>query len=405
MLESNQKKSLASFSIEYYLPFYLVLTQYKFGPLPLGDIGIIICAFISLRNNKWKININNAIKPFVIFIFYVLIRDIIRILFAPDFLQSSINSIISIAIYSVIVISVCSSDFNENKLYKTWKIAGAIYIFGLLYHLISIFVFKKNVVTISLIPGYEIRPEAIYSRSSRPLSFFAEPASFVTSMIPLLFMSLRFKEYKWAVVSTVSILASTSTVGVVLCIVLWTCSLISKGISLRSRVSIIVIATLIVIAFSSFSVFNYGLSKALDVADGGGTFGSRVLAGFEIIRSLNFESLLFGSVFFYPINYVRTNISSFSSESYALKLLARNYMYLSAFSNLIFSYGLIGLILFIIPYVNLIRHKNYKAKMYVVVLLVGILGERIYLNVSYFMTLIILFLYASEIYKPEIKRV
>ena len=124
-----------------------------------------------------------------------------------------------IVIYFLVFI-ICSQSLDEDRLFKVWKIAGVIYALGLLIQVIQIYFLGQRIAPISIIPGYELRTEGNIAQL-RPSSFFAEPASFVIAMLPLEFLSIKRKDYKWAVFTTISILLSASTVGIILSVILW----------------------------------------------------------------------------------------------------------------------------------------------------------------------------------------
>ena len=229
----------------------------------------------------------------------------------------------------------------------------------------------------------------------RPVSFFSESSSFVTAMIPLLFMSLRNEDYLWSIITTVSLLLSTSTTAVVLCIGLWIFFLFQRNGNVKVKIIVTIIIIAFVAAYLTMPIFSDSYQKLLQVTEGGSTMGSRVYASFDVVKSMKGSELLLGSFSYHqPLNYVSANLSNFAYDSFAIKLLNRGYMYLNTFATLMFSYGILGLVLFLNPYFNLFKLKDYGARGYIVVLFIGIFGERYILNAPYYMSLMLVLLYA-----------
>lgn len=381
--------------IEYLLPFFILLSQYQVGVLNISYFLLVIIGVIFTFERALKISFPSYYKLFAIFLFYIIIRDLIRIALGTDNFQTQINRIFEYFVVYIFVFIVCTQNFSEDKLYKVWKIAGVIFAIGLVYQFVQIYFFGKTILPISIIPGYSIRPPELISQS-RPSSFFAEPAAFVNAIIPLEFIALKRKDFNWAIFVTISILLSGSTTGVILSILLWTIKLLNNEISLRTRFMMIIIALSMCLLFINLNIFSVSLTKFLDVLNGGSTFGSRILVGFEVVKRQSLIELIFGTNYNDVEHFVTDHIGQFSNSLYVITYWKNDRLFLNTFSRLIFQYGIIGFVLFISPLLLFLKKHNYEAKMLVMITIVALLGQTILLNSYYFMLIVLLLLYRQK---------
>ena len=395
MAQANVRENRKHY-IEYFLPFIVLLSPYRFGPVSADTIGLAIVAFLVALQNHGRIKIIKEIRPFLFFWGYVVIRDIFRMVLGTDPLQTQINRMVEYLISFILLIIVCSEEFDDDKLYKVWKIAGLVFGLGLLYHFVQIYILGQRVVPISLIPGYSIRSDDTIG-TIRPCSFFPEPASFVNAMVPLEFLALRKRDFKVAIFTTISILISTSTVGIILTVVLWATSFMQKDLKVRTKVFMIILSIGIVFAFANLDLFGASLTKLLLAAEGGSTFGSRVTGSFEVIGAESLFEKIVGTNYNEVNRYIDTHSSLFASRS-IVQIYWRGgtgNVFLNTFGQLFFRYGLIGFILFLSPLISFLRSQNYQAKAYVVMVIVAIFGQTMLLNSYYFMTVAFLILFAK----------
>ena len=381
--------------IEVFLPFFHLLSQYSIWILSIGSIVLIFIAGLSLVKLSGKIKVLDSYKQYIAFLGYVVIRDIIRAGLGPDLFQTQLNRMIEYIVLYILVFIICSQALDEEKLYRVWKIAGIIFSLGLAFQVVQIYFLGQRISPISIIPGYVLRPEGNITQI-RPSSFFAEPASFVIAMLPLEFLSIKRKDYKWAVFTTISILLSASTVGIILSVILWASSLFSKDTSAKRKLIIVLLAIAIVGVFMNMDVFDTSLSKFIQVASGESTFGSRVQNGFDIIRRQSFLSFVFGTNYNDVQSFVSDNITKFSSSPLLLTYWRNHRIFLNTFSRLIFQYGIIGLLLFLFPLFTYLRNKSYVAKPMVIMVLVAIFGQTMLLNTYYFTMVMIFILYDNQ---------
>lgn len=372
-MNTNLYNKRQSHLLERILPFLGVLAPYKVSVVPFTAIALFIVFVSKITNGKITISLKS--KSFFLFFIYMIFRDILHIFFSNGAtISSQINRLIEYVVLYVLIFFVVGK-FNEDTLYKWWKIAGIIFGAGMLYHVIQIMIFNNSVTPISLIPGYVIREDALRG-SMRPTSFFAEPAAYVTSMMPLLFLALKRKDLKWAFVSTFLILISSSTVGVILSAVLWILFVLIEKKSTRTRITMIFLICASVVLFLNFGVFSEALQKLELVLKGGSTLGSRVIAPFEVIGLMDWTQLLFGSNVLGVKEFILEDQTKLQPGSVSLLYAqSKDSVFLNTVASLIFRYGLLGLGLFWGCFRNKIFDKGSEVRMYAIMLLIAVMGQ------------------------------
>lgn len=391
----NNKKE--SHLLEVLLPFLGVLAPYKVSIIPVTAIVLLIAFISKIRDGK--ITVYHKSQPFVIFFVYILLRDVLHMIFsdAGEF-STQANRMIEYSVMYILIFLVAGS-FNEDVLYKWWRIAGVIFGAGMLYHVVQILVFDKTVVPISLIPGYEIRADAL-DGATRPTSFFAEPAAYVNSMIPLLFLTLKRKDLKWAFLCTFLIIVSTSTVGVILSAALWILFILSERKSTRTTVAAILFICVFVVMFFNLAIFSDALEKFKSVTAGESSFGSRIQAPFEVIRLMDWRNLPFGNNVLDVKEFVLANRANLlSGTAVYQQAMNRDSVFLNTIAFLIFRYGIVGLGLFIMCFKNKVFNKDYGARMYAIILLIACFGQGSISDPG--IPILLLILYTSNRNGPE----
>ena len=381
--------------IELFLPIYPLLVQYQFGIINMGMVGLLIVAGMTVINSNCLFYKKKQYRPYLVFLIYVVFRDTIRILVGNDAIQTQINRMIEYVLVYIFVFLSCNGDFDEDRLYTVWKRVGFIYMLGILYHVCCIYLLNKNISPITIIPGYIIRPQETIAQL-RPCSFFAEPAAFVSAILPLEFLALKKNDIKIAIFVLISILLSTSTIGIVLSAILWVGMFLSSNYNQKSKIMILLCALIILGIFTSSSLFLGALDKVIEVVKGGSTVGSRILVGVKVVKSQSIFSLVFGTNYNEVTNYITDNINKFSQDSLIMAYYNQNRVFLNTFCRLFFMYGGIGVFLFYFPLVKYVCKSQYNAKLYLLMTIIGTFAQTMLLNPAYFMMITLLLFYAGE---------
>lgn len=390
ILERKPKKS--NHVMEILIPFFGVFEPYKIGIVPFTAIMLLI---IILFRGNGVLSLKKGTKPYVIFLAYMLFRDSMHVCFSVSVpINSQINRMLEYIVLYVLIFFVCSGDFDENALFRWWKIAGTIFGIGMLYHVFKLLVLNQNIHPISLIPGYDIAHD-VDGLYSRPTSFFSEPAAYVTSMLPLLFLSLKRKIFIWAAISTFLIVVSTSTVGIVLTAVLWLLFIVFEKKSVKTVLLYVTFAIVFVILFLNLPIFSDALGKLEEVSSGESTWGSRIAGPFDMVKAMKWYELPFGTSILDTTKYVYGRINQFDSHSSVFKYVRQGRdVFFNTFAMLIYRYGIIGLCLFLYTFKGKIFDKKYRARIYAIAMLIAAFAQGSVADPA--TAMIVLLLYATH---------
>ena len=368
----NERKRSGHF-LELALPFLPLIEQYKIASIPVSAIVLFIVIFF--RQIKGKIFISNACRPYSVFLLYIIVRDFLHMMYSDGgALSVQVNRMIEYIVLYCLIFMACSI-FDEDYLFKYWKLAGIIYGLGMIYHVVLIKFYNIPIIPITIIPRYKLRFDS-FIPTMRPTSFFAEPAAYVSAMLPLLFLSLKRKNISWAILTTFLIVISTSTVGVLLSAALWIGFIFLEKKSLKVTALTIAIVLVFTFFFLNLDIFDATFLKFNAVVNGGSTFGSRIKAPLEVLQLMDFKNLIFGNNVLNVKDFVLQNAMRLPSDSAAYEAaMARNDVFLSTVPYLIFRYGIFGLFLFLFTFKGKIFNQKYGARLYTIMLLIAVFGQ------------------------------
>lgn len=377
--------------LEIIIPFFGVLEPYKISVLP---VTAILLFAIVLFHHKGKVYLPKSILPFVIFVGYTVLRDIFHMFFSvSDPISAQMNRLIEKCVLYVLIFAACGGGFDEKALFRWWKVAGVIFGAGMLYHVFQILVLQQGVQPINLIPGYDIShdPGMAYDR---PTSFFSEPAAYVVSMMPLLFLAFKQKSFRWAALATFLIAISTSTVGVLLCAVLWLVFIAQEKKTKKTTWLYIGFVGLFAMLFFTLPIFSATLEKVREVSDGESTWGSRVEGPFQMVRAMRWDELPLGTNMLDTTRFVLRNVGKIPKDSAPyLHAIQNETVFFNTIALLIFRYGIVGLALFLFTFKGKLS-KNFGGRLYAIMLLVAVFGQGAIAAPG--VPLIVMLLYAAQ---------
>ena len=386
--------------IEYLLPFFLLFSQYRISGISIATILLFFVAIITYSKHGFKFY--KYFLPFVVFFIYAVFHDFFTVILGLSNSSVSTHRLLEYGLNFVLMIMVSSAGVNESKLYKIWKCAAIIYIGGLIFHLAKIYVYKQPVQIIEILPYLD---NINTNEAMRPRSFFNEPSYLAEAILPLLFLALKRLDFKWAIITTFAIVASTSSMGILLMIVLWGAYylLSTSELGKKRNPFIIILLAIGVIVFSmgglypNSGIFAASLYKFTDALKGGSTFDVRVTMGFIVVRNLPFHSFMIGTFYNELADFLTANpfLGSIGIISKYWEM-GNSSLFLNAFCELIFRYGVIGLILYMCTYRNMLLNKHYPARMYAIMIFIGLFGNGYLLNAPYFVSTMLLLLYLRE---------
>lgn len=374
---------------EYFFAFYPLFNGYKFGPIGLGFVVYAISALYTLRNQGFRLKISKISMPYAILFAYVLIKEGFIVVLGKSDSSASLHQMIQMAAFMILFLILCSRQLDLDKFYKGLKIAGILYTLGLVYHLVLIYVFGRGATMISIFPGFNVGELEAYDR---PRSFFPEPAALAQAMLPLLFFSLKKKEYKYALMATFTIFMSTSTMGVALGAVLWFFEFIIVSESKPKRTIVVVVFAGMAAILLRTEFARQSLLTIQNRLSGGGSTTFRINLGFELISKLEPIHYIFGTLYNLAYDYVVQNIGRYGSESLVAMIASFGEIafFVNSFCALIFRYGIIGFVLYSRTYKGKLFEKKYIGRSLAWMTVIELIGDTMLFNAYYFFIMLIL---------------
>lgn len=315
-----------------------ILSGYRFRELPLSLLmWLVLIAIVTFQGNLQKIRI---FEPLLLFSGYWVIHEIV-VVFSDDV---NINGLLAQLIYFASVF-ILYPTINGPKLRGSFNWVAIIAMLGLLYQWTLIV--RGNMIHPLEIPGLEMSESRLLSESSRPSSFFMEPAAYVEFMIFPLFWSLLDKKRIWTFIIVLSIFLTTSTTGILLSFIMLGTSMFSQGTRVRSFFMVLLIGVALFYSLTHFSAFRFGIEKMQNTDT---ETNVRLTQGITVVSTMSSSEYLFGvpydNAYEYCVSRSITNIEYYGEN-----------VFMPTFWEIILLYGLIGLIFYSNIYIKLFK-KN-----------------------------------------------
>ena len=196
--------------------FIPILNVYSFGVGNIALIALLLVAIYGLISGS----VFKKQKLFLFLGFFVIVHEAIFYVMynVPKTSGPWFNRIVEELLF-VMSIATFVNVFDLDKLYKWWRIIGVLFMIGLFYHSIEYYVFNHYVDMIKL-PFLPLSDNKVFEKIltidyTRPRSFFTEPSHYASFMLPLLFLNLLYKDYRYGAINMVFLLLSTSSLGIV----------------------------------------------------------------------------------------------------------------------------------------------------------------------------------------------
>ena len=238
-----------------------------------------------------------------------------------------------------------------------------------------------------------------FNGGTRPCGFFPEPQAYATYILPLLYYQLKKHNLKWVVFFSISILFSTSSLGIIAVVLLFGYYLMSSNTNKVFKIGAIILGLAIFLVIRQTTVYDYAISKILDIDI---TNNTRLSHGFDVFNKLSFEQKVLG--------IGKNNLTYFLSEERIVltdrvSILMRNSAYITSISDILVGFGVIGLLIYILFIVKQII--TYDDKMFIFLLLVLSFAQTIFLNSAWIFWMVIYFnmidIKSTDFYKIRIK--
>ncbi len=351
---------------EWTLPLFCIFQYYSYGFLSVGLIMVYaVTAWCFYRDSKWYIY-----KPIVYFMIYLLFNSLIKVFFMEEVDSAYYYSILE-KMASLIVIIAISSEIDEDQLYTSWTIVGIPVLAGMLYQSFTVYILKKPVSPIAILP-ISSQMQRIWGYASlRPSSLFSEPAAYVWFMIPLMLLAMRRRKYGFAIIITLGIFLSTSTSGILLSLLLWLAFATSKSMSNKQKVLAIIVVVVFALALGSLSVFTFAAEKLININI---ESSFRLGYGFRIMATMPQNQWLFGVPYSSVASYI-TNSGNVPTSWYDIHV--SYFAYTNSFCQNFIEYGLIGTLLYLYLFFALYQRGDKRIRPLLLAAFASIWGQSV----------------------------
>ena len=378
MVESIQfsTKKNKHFSIISAYVFFLspICEKLVIGSVTVSQILLLLLLVYALVTNRVKFQLVNRELALVFII--VSLQSLYSYVVTAN---SAVLHRWMASVFYFILVFLYPSFIENNSFYKAYRNVSVVVLLGLLYHLFCIYVMHSPVNPITFFPSL-LGHSAV--DIDRPMSFFSEPSHLAVFLFPLLFVATINRDRKWVMISLISLLMSTSFLGIAMAAVILVSSLFT-GVNKRGRLIYMILIIISLYAVLHLPFFDFIFYRGDMMLNGEeGSAMQRTFWGLELIKQLDHHHFLFG-------------IGAGNQDAF-FKVEGEGIFYNSLF-GLVIDYGIIiASILFILLFILLPKGQNRNAKIFVLLILILISSSSVYFTSNFFFIYTIFFLIADK---------
>lgn len=356
--------------LELVFAFAPMLSGYCLGAITLSALmWIVLLGVVFLQ--KGKLGMKNF-WPLTIFAVYWLIHTIVVEL--HDHFNVN-GAVVQVLLFISVYALYPNMDFRKMKGALNW--VAIIAIAGLLYQWTDIL--RGEMVHPLEIPGLTMSVERLEHLTMRPSSFFMEPASYVAFMICPLAISLMDRKYLWTIIIILSIYLTTSTTGLVGSFIMLVATLLDRKRNIKSYILVIVMGLGLLYVYRHAEAFEYGVNK---IENTDTETNVRLVQGRYVVSTMKYAEYYFGVPYSNAYRYCLTGRAP--DVIYYGKSV-----YTSTFWQMILLYGVIGLLLYLNIYLQILR-KNWRTLPLVAFLCAVMFSSSYAVGASFIYTLVVL---------------
>lgn len=363
-------KGITNFGLlEFLFAIYPLLVGYSFGFIKFDLLFLLIIMTFALLK-KGKIIV---FKPLLVLSIFIILHEIILMVLLDSTPMYLINNNISLFL-CLLSVFVITPNLDYERLSNAFMFIGVICMLGIVYHFALLQLgYSITPIKLPFLPdmNYESR---LYELGNRPVSFFMEPASFITYMMIPLFISLVNKRMIWVAVIIVSIFLSTSSTGIILSMFLLIIYFFTEKLTIGKKLLIVCLSLVFVGFVLNTPYFEFGINKIKNT-DIERT--SRLINGPLLISSMPIKHLIFGMNTPNILEYYKT-----SATTVKLLFTKSGFIFVSSFWLLIAKFGIVGLLLNL-NVLYFIARKYKQLIPYLAVLFVAMFSQGFFFNSTY----------------------
>ena len=268
-------------------PLLPITFMYTIGGLPLGYLvyGPLFIAQLLIHK---KYVFDHYLKYLFGAYFCVLVIQ-------AAFSISDIETVVHIIIGSIfwLLAYICFTNYIRlEDLLRPYIILSVIYMLGLFYQVIQLFVWNNQLTgPIVIFPSLLSTQDIVDFNLLRPMSFFREPAAYALWICIFTIVMINEKKFILAAVATFSVLLSTSTEGLALSALIWGIWLLTGKFNFWLKVLVGFALFIAVTNVMTSDLFSLTISKASETDY---SESNRLVDSFRLLQRLDLEGWLIG---------------------------------------------------------------------------------------------------------------
>lgn len=337
--------------LETLLAFYPIISGWRLGPFPLYLLFAVIMDLVAY--SRYGLNLGGTSKKVKILFWFIMLHCLVWLFVVPDASSTYLNSWLGIVITMGSIFFV-APVIDYEKLKKPLFVFAFIVSFGLIFQLVQL---ARGIPIHQLtIPPFAPTRDVDVIRSVdalRPSSFLQEPAAFAQYLYPPLFIALLNRRYILSAFLIVMALLSTSTTALVICPLMIVGFLLVGSIKLKWKVAIAICAVGIGVFVARTDLFDATLLKAEETEL---SENERTSIGLTILPQLEPQEIAFGIPYQNVSDMYATGRLSVSTFFWYEDGRAR--IFVPTFWNILFLYGVIGLLLYLLVFWEIFRKSR-----------------------------------------------
>lgn len=372
--------------------FIPILNVYSFGVGNIALIALLLVAIYGLISG----NVFKKQKLFLFLGFLVIFHEAIFYVMynVPKTSGTWFNRIVEELLF-VISIATFVNVFDLGKLYKWWRLVGLLFMIGLFYHSIEYYVFNHNVDMIKL-PFLPLSDNKVFEKIltvdyTRPRSFFTEPSHYASFMLPLLFLNLLYKDYKYGAINMAFLLLSTSSLGIVTG-AFFLIVMSFKHTSFKIKLLLIIFLIIGYFCFLNMDIFQYARDKIATSNGGDESSSLRLFFTASVWAELPIDLKILGIPNFSIGDFLLQNSKYIPNQLVWVLQDESSINYASSFWFVAVKFGFVVWIVYLFFYIRNIQ-KSWSSPIlyYALMIFVATFIQSCFLN-SIFMSQIVLML-------------
>ena len=369
---------------ELLISFFPILCAYNLGAFPLGLLIIVLLMFLCIiKPGKTDYHLY---KPLIIFLAFYLIHDLVLSVFVTASGSYFINSIVEQVIYLASIV-IISPKLNANKFKWCLYLVSLVSIIGLTYQMNEIL--SSGFAHPLEVPGLDMPIKRLENLSARPSSYFMEPAAYVNFMCAPIALSLIEKKYVWSAIIIISMFITTSTTGIISAFILLTAYVLTQNIGWKKNIILLIFGSVLFYSLINLSIFDAGVEK-LDTVNT--ETNMRIRQGPSIVSTMEPFDFVLGVPYANPADYCRAGKAAGANY-----IFLGDSIYMSTFWLVIFRFGIVGLLFYLLIFYKLYRSSKV-VRPYIVGLLATIFTGSFFIGPLFVFPMIVMYNMSQEKY-------